>query len=293
MRLDLAGTLVRPEPITVKYVADGSFVPATFIEQGYTDFDVICIGGGGGMGGGIDTVNTGTQIRSFGGAGGGGGLHRVQGLLVALPETCPVVVGAGGVPGTEHNSNPALTTDGTDGEYSSFNDTTCQASGGKGGKRVQSNSQTVTTQANGGEGGIGNRLISGGGASGGLAGTPSATGPGTPGSSASDGSWNGSIGAGGGGGAGGVGKYGSGGVTLNAATSGGRGSYNLSDTSVYGPLGVPTKDIVGSGAENVMPGEGGGAKAAPLTGLPTVFGQSNGKLLPSDPGVVIIRLTAV
>lgn len=259
--------------------------------MGYTDFDVICIGGGGGMGGGIDTANTGTQIRSYGGAGGGGGLHRVQGLLSALPAICPIVVGAGGSLGTEHSDNVGLTTDGGDGGASSFNGTTCQASGGKGGKRVQSNSLTVTTSANGGEGGLGGRTIAGGGALGGTAGTPSATGPGIAGTAGADGTWFGSIGQGGGGGAGGVGKYGSGGTTCNAATNGGRGSYNPGDTSVYGPGGIPSTDP-GSGSANVRPGSASGAKAAPVNGLPTVYGQSKGIRTPSDPGTVIIRLTA-
>ena len=134
---------------------------------------------------------------------------------------------------TEHASNPAVTTDGADGGASSFNATTCRASGGKGGKRVQSNSLTVSTQANGGDGGVGNRTIAGGGATGGVAGTPSATGPGTPGTAGVDGTFFSNVGKGGGGGAGGVGKYG--GVTCNAATAGGRGAYNPGDTSVYGP----------------------------------------------------------
>jgi hypothetical protein len=291
MRLELAGSLVKPEPLIIPFVANGTFDPTEYIPQGYTNFDVICIGGGGGTGGGIDTANTGTQVRNFGGGGGGGGLHRVQGLLTALPASCPVVVGAGGAVGVEHASDPALTTDGADGGYSSFNGTTCQASGGKGGKRAQSNSQTVTTQANGGVGGAGNRLIAGGGGLGGVAGTPTATGPGTPGTAGADGTWNGTIGLGGGGGAGGVGKYGSGGTMLNAATAGGRGSYDVSDTSVYVPGTDPSNDPV-SGSPLTMPGGAGGGKAAPLTSLPTPYGQSQGKRLPGLPGIVMLRLTA-
>jgi hypothetical protein len=291
MRLELSGSLVKPEPLIVAFAANGNFVPAPYIEQGYTDFDVIAIGGGGGTGGGIDTANTGTQVRNFGGGGGGGGLHRVQGLLAALPVSCPVVVGAGGGVGLEHASNPASTTDGVDGGYSSFNGTTCQASGGKGGKRAQSNSLTVTTQANGGDGGAGNRLIAGGGAPGGVAGTPTATGPGVAGTSGTDGSWNGIVGLGGGGGAGGVGKYGSGGTMLNAATAGGRGSYDLNNTSVYVPGTDPSNDPV-SGSLLIMPGGAGGGKAAPLTSLPTPYGQSQGKRLPGLPGIVMLRLTA-
>lgn len=285
MRFELSGSLVRPQPAIITFVSDTVFNPAYYMNQGYTHFDVICIAGGGGYGGGIDTQDSGTLVRSFGGAGGGGGLHRVRGLLSVLPESCPVVVGRGGMVGTDDIDNPSLTTDGGDGGYSSFNDTTCRASGGKGGKRVQTNSLTVSTHADGGEGGVGNRIIAGGGAAGGVAGIPSDTGPGTPGTNGEYGTFFSNIGKGGGGGAGGVGKYAPGGVTCNAATTGGRGSYNPSDTSVYGPEGTPQDDW-NTGSENVFPGSAGGAKAAPVTGLPTMYGET------SDHGFVALRLTA-
>lgn len=290
MRLELAGSLVHPDPLVIRFdLLNDSFDTLKYIGLGYTHFEVICIGGGGGMGGGIDTANSGTLIRSYGGAGGGGGFHRVRGLLSALPNTCPILVGSGGAVGTEHSSNPASTTNGSDGGASTFNGTTCRASGGQGGKRAQSNSVTVTTQAHGGDGGVGNRTTAGGGGAGGLAGTPSATGPGTPGSAGADGTLFSDIGKGGGGGAGGVGKYG--GVTCNAATAGGRGAYNPGDTSVYGPGDAPGNDA-SSGAVNIIPGGASGAKAAPLNGLPTLYGQSQGVRAPGNPGVVIIRLTA-
>lgn len=291
MRLELSGTLILPTPLVVTFNTNQNFDITKYTKLDYTNFDVICIGGGGGMGGGIDTANTGTLIRSYGGAGGGGGLHRVQGLLSALQAVVPIVVGAGGSLGTEDSSNVGLTTDGGDGGASSFNGTTCQASGGKGGKRVQSNSLTITTSANGGDGGVGGRTIAGGGALGGVVGTPSATGPGVAGTNGVDGGWNGVIGIGGGGGAGGVGKYGSGGTTCNAATSGGRGSYNPGDTSVYGPSDTPDTDP-SSNSQSVVPGGASGAKAAPLTGLPYIYGSSKGSRIKGDPGVVIIRLTA-
>lgn len=292
MRFELSGSLTHPNPLVVNFFFSGNFDPHKYTEMGYTHFDVICIGGGGGMGGGIDTANTGTQIRSYGGAGGGGGLHRVQGLLSALPPACPVVVGSGGILGTEHDSNPGLTTDGGDGGNSSFNGTTCLASGGRGGKRVQSISLTVATLADGGEGGLGNRAAAGGGAAGGVAGTPTALGPGVAGVAGVDGTWIGFIGQGGGGGAGGVGKYGGGGTTCNAATPGGQGSYNPSDTSVYGPSGVPSTDPA-SGSLSVVPGFASGAKASPVNGLPVVYGRSKGSRVVSDPGIVVIRLYAV
>jgi hypothetical protein len=289
MRLELAGSLVRPDPLVLKLTTNQYFYPADWIELGYTHFDVICIGGGGGIGGGINTANTGTQIRSYGGAGGGGGFHRVRGLLAALPTDVFVAVGVAGIPGNEHSSNPVLTSDGSDGGYSAFNATTCRASGGKGGKRVQTNSLTVSTQANGGDGGIGNRIIAGGGGVGGVAGIPDPDGFGSLGSVGADGTIFNNIGKGGGGGAGGVGKYGP--MTLCAATDGGRGSYSPGDMSVYGPGDTPDNDP-DTGAAQTRPGGASGAKAAPLNGLPTVFGQSKGERIPSDKGVVVIRLTA-
>lgn len=292
MRLELAGSLVQPDPLVLKFNSNQNFDTQKYIDLGYTHFDVIVIGGGGGMGGGIDTANGGTLVRSYGGAGGGGGFHRVRGLLSALPSSCPVVVGAGGTLGTENNgSNPALTTDGGDGGPSSFNGTTCRASGGKGGKRVQTNSLTVNPQANGGDGGAGNRTGAGGGALGGTSGTPTATGPGTPGTAGADGTFIQNIGQGGGGGAGGVGKYPTPGTTCVAATNGGRGSYNPGDTSVYGPGDTPDNDP-NSGSASIVPGGASGAKAAPLNKLPYIYGQSKGSRAAGDPGTVIIQLTA-
>jgi Glycine-rich domain len=288
MRFELAGSLIRPAPLVLRFDSNQTFDVLKYIDQGYTHFEVICIGGGGGMGGGIDTANTGTQIKSYGGAGGGGGFHRARGLLSALPDTCAVVVGAGGAVGSSHASDPALTSNGGDGGASSFNVNTCRASGGEGGKRVQTNSLTASTLANGGAGGAGNRTAVGGGAVGGVAGTPTATGPGTAGTAGADGTYINNVGKGGGGGAGGVGKYG--GVTCNAATVGGRGSYNPGDTSVYGPSDAPGNDS-SSGAASIIPGGASGAKASPLNGLPTIFGRSKGDYLPGDPGVVILRLT--
>jgi hypothetical protein len=284
MRLELSGSLLNVDPIVVKFNEDGDFDALAYKDLGYTHFDVICIGAGGGRGGGIDTANTGTSVVNYGGEGGGGGFCRARGLLGALPDTCPVVVGAAGAPGASHDSSVGLVTDGGDGGLSSFNDGTCQSSGGKGGKRVQSNSTTVGTVADGGEGGLGNRTTPGGGAAGGQAGIPTDTGPGTPGTDGGDGNLEDDMGAGGGGGAGGVGKYGSGGTTCVAATAGGRGAYNPNDVAVYGPGSDPSEDG-GSGSADVVPGRASGAKASPLNGLPTVYGQSG------MPGTVIIRLS--
>lgn len=294
MRFELSGSLIRPLPVVLTYNGDATFDTLSYIDLGFTNFEIICIGGGGGHGGGIDTENTGTTVRSYGGAGGGGGFHRIHGLLSALPDTCSIVVGTGGSVGVSQSGNPpnlGAVTDGSDGEASTFNTNTCRASGGKGGKRVQANSVTVSSDADGGEGGIGNRAIAGGGALGGMAGTPTANGPGTPGTNGVDGSIsnNGVIGKGGGGGAGGVGTYA--GITCNAGTSGGRGSYNPGDTLVYGPADTPDNDV-DTEAVGIVPGGASGAKAVPLNGLPTVYGQSIGFGSAGNPGVVVIRLTA-
>jgi hypothetical protein len=278
MRFELSGSIVRADPVALTLTAD--FIPSDYIDLGYTNFDVICIGGGGGQGGGIDTANTGTLIRNYGGEGGGGGYQRVKGVLSALPSTCPVVIGAAGAPGTTHVSNPALTTDGTDGGSSSFNGVTCSASGGKGGKRAQSNSQTVATLANGGDGGIGNRTAVGGGGLGGVCGTPGST----LSIDGEDGPIIDNIGHGGGGGAGGIAKYG----TITSfldGTAGGNGSWNPDDVLAAGGGEDPQTDP-GTGVVSVKPGRGGGATGSPLTGLPYNYGRAG------IPGAVIIRLTS-
>ena len=75
---------------------------------------------------------------------------------------------------------------------------------------------------------------------------------------------------GGGGGAGGVGKYGLG-KQPAIRYNGGRGSYNPGDTSFTGQEILQDKDP--TSGYNVIPGGASGAKAAPLNGLPTVFGH--------------------
>jgi hypothetical protein len=297
MRFELSGSLIRPKPLVITFIYNPIiteiFDTAHYIEMGYTHFQVMCIGGGGGQGGGIDTQNTGTLVRNHGGAGGGGGSHLVRGLLSALPTSCDVHVGKGGLAGTDHISDPALTTDGQDGGYSSFNDTTCQASGGKGGKRAQTNSITVSTNADGGDGGVGNSIVAGGGAAGGQAGEdPSPPYPAAAGTPGEDGTWLQGIGEGGGGGAGGIAKYG----TLEAimlATAGGRGSFNPGDVSVFGPGDDPDQEFLG--VEATVPGGASGAKASPLNGLPAVYGRSKGTTTrtASDHGIVVVRLTEV
>lgn len=285
MRLELSGSFAKPPPLAVKLLNGIPFIPQQYIDQGYTDYDVMVIGAGGGRGGGIKSGGTGTNVRSFGGSGGGGGTHRVRGKLEGLPPSCEVVVGSAGSNGSDHVSDPGSTSDGGDGGYSSFANPICRASGGKGGFHVQTNSLTLSSQGNGGQGGLGDRILAGGGAIGGIAGTPTATGPGTPGTAGDWGEWNGVVGEGGGGGAGGVGTYS--GVTANAATQSGGGSYDPGDTSVYSNPSSISADTTESGAASIVPGRAGGARATPLNQLPTTYGDSG------QDGYVVIRLTAV
>jgi hypothetical protein len=57
---------------------------------------------------------------------------------------------------------------------------------------------------------------------------------------------------------------------------------------VYGPGDSPKVDAT----QLIIAGGASGAKTAPLTGLPTVYGQSQSAYAAGLPGVVIIRLTA-
>jgi hypothetical protein len=157
----------------------GNFLKVDWVGLGYTHYEVMCIGavGGNGSDGGAGiswpyyyTNLPGGYLLThwyspfpttpsiFGGAGGGGGLHRVAGLLADLPDVIPVVVGSAGAHGPRadishqypymptppapyphpnyvwdppHNMIP-IPTVGQDGGASSFGDV-CVASGGKGG----------------------------------------------------------------------------------------------------------------------------------------------------------------
>lgn len=99
-------------------LSPGDFLKADYVSLGFTNFEVWCIGGAGGHGGDgytgegwsytlVPKAGGGfiTHWRDpapqgrvpWGGAGGGGGMHHVAGLLSDLPDATPVVVGAAGV----------------------------------------------------------------------------------------------------------------------------------------------------------------------------------------------------
>lgn len=203
-----------------------------WLNQGYTNFDVYAIGAAGGRGGDaygwiswpyfIDasevrhyhdpqlssvTGETGLAAAySFGGAGGGGGMHHIRGVLEELPDEVLVSAGQAGAdgaagfvgndqvtPGGEYDYTPYTPdapsggvyddphatfyppTDGEDGGFTTFGDL-AQASGGKGGKRSElhylagafyaPHEYTHIPGGNGGQGGIGGQLTPGGGGAG-------------------------------------------------------------------------------------------------------------------------------
>lgn len=240
---------------TFTFLENGVFQKTDWVSLGYTHFEVWCIGGVGGDGGIIGDAFVGYNAfnTSYGGAGGGGGLHRVAGALVDLSDSCPIVVGKAGANGRNGNGeyprrvrvnpatglaytpyiwdpNPAYISPlpGGDGGASTFADTLCQASGGKGGKPTPwlapyngdpdvPDYSTRTPGGDGGQGGSGGRSLAGGGGDGAWSEYVILTFPEVPGypppypeykgadrHDAVDGTWDGIIGKGGGGGRGGV-----------------------------------------------------------------------------------------
>lgn len=258
MRISLEGTMFKLDPIVLTFDETTTFDPTSYTALGYTHFDVICIGGGGGQGGGINTGAPHSGTRTRGGAGGGGGFHRVLGLLSSLLSSVDVIVGEAGPDGLSDDDIFGLTV-GQDGGYSSFNDTACRASGGIGGEKGGSS-------AYGGDGGIGDSITAGGGG----VGAPLNT-------AGEDGTILSNIGEGGGGGSGGIQDDGGTGDILRYGTPGGRGSYSLIDSSVFGNGDFPN---------TIDPGAGGGATTFPLSGRSIQYGKGGTN------GIVVLRLTS-
>ena len=266
-------------PVLLELEDGDIFRKADYVALGYTHFEVWCIGAVGGKGadgggrGYLIDPNTGytasdtypgqqamlalswpyyfvdgvTHVHDpqiggatiFGGAGGGGGLHRVGGALADIPDEVPVTVGvAGENKGVMQASRPdpivpmIATTydeavgdigkkgwpffpggvfdlphtpfdpmeDGGDGGHSAFGDI-CQASGGEGGK-------AAGYWVGAGAGAL--LWIDGKGGAGGTGGRTEPGGGAAGGSSEADapeGTWDGTIGKGGGGGRGGTVPY--------------------------------------------------------------------------------------
>lgn len=346
MRFELAGQMTpsgppnpgnpsNPPAVLLTYNADDTLDLKSYADMGYTTVDVICIGAGGGMGGHYDVPSifiTGdagqySGVKYYGGAGGGGGLHKITASLLGLPDTVDIVVGQGGVAGTPQSapdvhSSPrsgvenTTCTDGSDGGYSSFNDTTCRASGGKGGKSPKhitwsgSNSNFMN---GGGDGGVGNSITAGGGGHGAVQ-FSSIGGVVTPIVQATQGIYDGTVGGGGGGGAGGgvqssahsIGPpfdtpvMGDSGFITISPTNGSAGCYDPTDLSVFVPGSSAGQDPaihIPFGANPIpfpLPGKAGGANASPLNGLSTAYGSSIQVPLasPGLNGVVVVLLSA-
>ena len=47
MRLELAGSLILPDPLVITYISNQNFDVQKYLDLDYTHFDVICIGAGG------------------------------------------------------------------------------------------------------------------------------------------------------------------------------------------------------------------------------------------------------
>lgn len=284
-------------PVQAFFLENGvPFLKQSYVDLGYTHFEVWCLGAAGGRGGGYFATrgSPGLQYRSYGGEGGGGGLHKVVGALADLPASCPVVVGVIGANGADSNGqdkensffdgsvvtyppNPSYVaaTNAQDGGASSFNGATCRASGGKGGlatpmyltaKPPEATYAKYRAGGNGGRGGIGNQATAGGGGTGGSTVIPPSTGNINAFNAAqihiepTDGGWDGIVGAGGGGGRGGTYKrqWQFDAEILQEADNGGQGSYSFTDTTVYGARGLRANDT--SWAVPTVPGGGGGAR---------------------------------
>lgn len=300
-RLSLRGSIPKAGPRIFIFMTDGTFDRTLF--PGYTNFDVICIGAGGGRGGGYygtDSEHATHTLRNFGGEGGGGGFHRVQGLLEALGDTIDYEVGVPGTNGVDKDDLDTIT-DGGDGTSSIFGGFAA-ASGGNGGKKSISDSKENATGADGGDGGLGGQGEHGWGGKGGIAGIandPESLGN-TPGTDGEDGvlltgpyeftsgffTNPGVIGKGGGGGTGGGARLVDGDTDWIAQfpdpTRGGKGSYDVSEM-VFAMGGDPTVDP--DTGLILVPGKAGGARATPLTNSWRPFGGSG------QQGAVILRLT--
>lgn len=181
---------------------------------------------------------------------------------------------------------------GADGGATTFADTVCRASGGKGGSpgMIWDGTKFVVNGA-GGAGGLGGRTVAGGGGAGSV----------TDNTNGADGVWNPETGIGGGGGGG---KGGHVGTTTVLGSSGGQGSYSFGDTTVYGQRGVrqnwvyqrPVAALPADGTYSLIdtnsgtpyvPGGGGGAR--PASNLK--FGSKAVGFSPD--GVVVVRLVRI
>lgn len=313
MRMQLAGGSIDLPPAVLTLTNGIPFQKQQYVDQGYTDFEVVAVGAAAGRGGSfmlyIRGYASGNPAKYFytGGSGGGGGLHRKTGLLANLPATVPVVIGSPGADVTsvaEKESSDSTSTyempRGGSGGYSSFNGAFCIASGGLGGQGARrysygpNPSDLNWIQGEGGSGGNAQSSDAGGGARGGYFPGNGTSQPGA------EGTYDGTNGQGGGGGTGGFLVYDAYGELGNdvgagaegfAASRGGGGSTN--GATYAGPGGLPTNFPAGGPVPRtgttLIGGYGGGARLTPISGSLADIGTraygANGN------GAVIIKLS--
>jgi hypothetical protein len=290
MRIKFSGVIAKLEPIVLMYTSPGADSFDKTVYPDHTNYEIMVIGGGGGEGGRLhgDDPDNSWETYAFGGQGGGGGSHRMRGLLEFLDDSTDIVVGDAGAAGTDAEDSGS--TDGSDGEYSSFGDFLL-ASGGLGGLRAATLSADDSQAANGGDGGIGGTTTAGGGGAGGICGIP-LDGYSPSGIPAETGPLviypKEAIGRGGGGGAGGASADKGSGFEIRdpKAQRGGDGSYN-SDELYFAPGTRREKHTPFAIARPfyARAGRGGGARATPLNKSMLSYGSSG------IPGAVIILLT--
>lgn len=296
-RLGLAGSLINPPPVVLQFpLGLTRFNPLDYLTQGYTDYDVIVIGAGGGSGNGwIENEEFIGEEQYFGGGtGGGGGVHRVRGLLSLLSSSIDVYVGRVGTITTGYTPTYGLVRPGGDGEASYFG-SICMASGGKGGG-VPLVSMAAASRAPGGAGGVGGSRVAGGGGVGGRDGSINGV----------SGTWDGIVGQGGGAGCSGISwvQRPPGSTTQYPAGNGGRGAYNVADTSVSDTTIYPSTDRSGNSGRpgTTEGGSGSGGNASSITGVSLIGGAGSNNTrnllwIPSSPGgyngLVVVRLYRV
>jgi hypothetical protein len=298
MRIRFGGSFAGFDPIILLFTTPGDYTFKKLLYPDHNNYDIMVVGAGGGVGGGLhgtDPANSDYDVFTYGGAGGGGGSFRVKGLMEFLDDETTITVGAAGADGDDGGSDPDASTDGGDGETSQFGGVIA-ATGGKGGKRSQSLSSEENQLADGGDGGVGGSDTAGGGAIGGVCALnddPEDPGHHKPGENGRDGglyvAGGGLIGEGGGGGAGGEVRHDTSSGTwflFSLPVNGGRGSYNL-DGGVYSPYGPPQL-VTPSGAPNAFAakaGRAGGARVTPFNKSNATYGDSRRH------GVVVVKLT--
>lgn len=86
-------------PTALTFTENADFSVAEYVALGFTHYEAICIGAAGGDGGLVPH----SRNYSYGGAGGGGGMHKASGLLADLPAVVPVAVGLPGAHGGNGN----------------------------------------------------------------------------------------------------------------------------------------------------------------------------------------------